>query len=202
MTKPNFTAEELAAEEWRVIRDFPKYEVSNLGRVRRRFDCARAKAGNLAALHAPGPKTKARYVSCNLYGESGLADSRRRINVHRLVALAFLGDPPKDREQVNHKDCDTSNNRVENLEWNSAAEDGKHRSLMGRVLKGANHHFVTNPACVPRGSRNARATIDESTARKIKSRLSNGDRPPDIARDLDVSVRVVYHIRYGAWNHA
>jgi len=163
MPKSTFTNEELATEEWRVIRDFPKYEVSSLGRVRRRFACGRAPAKYLVALHSPAPGNKARYVSCNLYGESGLAESRKRINVHRLVALAFLGDPPKEREQVNHKDGDTTNNRVENLEWNPY----------------------------------------EATARLIKERLAQAERPVDIARDLDISVHIVYHIRYGeGWGHA
>ena len=36
--------------------------------------------------------------------------------VHRLIAITFLSNPD-NLEQVNHKDENPSNNKVENLEW-------------------------------------------------------------------------------------
>lgn len=47
--------------------------------------------------------------------------------VHRLVAKYFIGDPPSAYQvTVNHKDMDTTNNHVENLEWASAKEQLQH----------------------------------------------------------------------------
>lgn len=42
--------------------------------------------------------------------------TQRHVSIHRLVAKAFL-DNPSELPEVNHKDQNTMNNRVENLEW-------------------------------------------------------------------------------------
>lgn len=49
----------------------------------------------------------------------------KTIGVHRLVALAYISNPKKLRE-VNHRDGDIKNNKVENLEWVSSSENTKH----------------------------------------------------------------------------
>ena len=49
-----------------------------------------------------------------------------RIKVHRLVALLWLENPPKDKPTINHKDGNKKNNHVNNLEWVTPQENCRH----------------------------------------------------------------------------
>ena len=48
-----------------------------------------------------------------------------RYAVHRLVAITFLPNP-NNLQVVNHIDGDKSNNKIDNLEWASYADNTKH----------------------------------------------------------------------------
>mmetsp|Transcript_43426 Transcript_43426/g.139579 ORF Transcript_43426/g.139579 Transcript_43426/m.139579 type:complete len:374 (-) Transcript_43426:303-1424(-) len=50
----------------------------------------------------------------------------RQYYVHRLVARAFVGPPPGDDLDVNHKDGNKDNNHVNNLEYMTRSENIKH----------------------------------------------------------------------------
>lgn len=49
----------------------------------------------------------------------------KRMKVHRLVALAFIPNP-ENKATVNHKDGNTINNSIDNLEWASQLENNLH----------------------------------------------------------------------------
>jgi len=64
---------------------------------------------------------------------SGHDHKKRQILVHRLVAEAFIGQPKDGRSQVNHKNLDKSDNRLENLEWVTPEENMRHAYERGRT---------------------------------------------------------------------
>ena len=106
-------------ETWREIKDFPNYEVSNLGNVRNK------KTGKVLK-----PRQKNGYLVVDLL----LDDVIKNLRVHRLVAKAFIPNPD-NLPQVNHKDFNKSNNDVSNLEWISRADNIQHSHDNGRMQK-------------------------------------------------------------------
>lgn len=107
----------MKAEEWKqiVIDDVEyDYSVSNYGRVRN------DKTGQFLK-----PYEQGRYLQVCLNKNK----RRKQLQVHRLVATMFIpNDEPTVKTIVHHKDHNTRNNHVENLEWATQqfnVEDGR-----------------------------------------------------------------------------
>jgi hypothetical protein len=114
-------------EEWRVVPLDPGYEASSKGRIRNK------KTGKLLKPWRAG----AGYLYVQLWR------SRIKTGVHRLVAFAFLGNPPTPRHEVAHNDGDRENNDPANLRWATHAENQadirKHGTGYYHGWKGENH---------------------------------------------------------------
>lgn len=110
------------AEEWRDIPGYEGlYQVSSLGRVKRvkHWKVQDTKRLNKYYRYRKLPekilsimKRPNGYCSVNL----SKGKIQKQFWVHRLVALAFLPHSEEEAE-VNHKDCNPSNNALSNLEW-------------------------------------------------------------------------------------
>lgn len=95
-------------EIWRDIEGFCVcYQVSNFGRVKS------LKYGKERIMKANKDNCGYLYIGLCKDGK------QKHYKIHRIVAQAFLPHPDS-LQQVNHKDEDKTNNRVENLEWCSA----------------------------------------------------------------------------------
>ena len=60
-------------------------------------------------------------------------------SVHRLICIAFHGEPPTPTSEVRHQDGDSSNNRPSNLCWGTAVENWQDKRLHGRATEGEKH---------------------------------------------------------------
>ena len=88
-----------------------KYQVSNTGIIRNKLT---------GKILNPNKDCKG-YLRISLSKNN----VKETIKVHRAVAIAFVGNP-NNLPQVNHKDGNKENNRVENLEWVSNYDNMQH----------------------------------------------------------------------------
>jgi hypothetical protein len=98
-------------EIWKSISEFPNYEVSTLGNVR-----------NIVTGKVLNPSVKGGYFHLTL-SHNKLSKS---VKIHRVVAIAFI-ENPENKSDVNHKDKNKLNNKLENLEWMTRKENNVHR---------------------------------------------------------------------------
>ena len=98
-------------EEWRPIAGYEGlYEISNLGRVKTYYTKGQKLKNDKE--HVLTPHIMGGYYKVVLHKDK----KRKMVNIHRLIAMAFLENPKNDSE-VNHKDENKLNNQVSNLEW-------------------------------------------------------------------------------------
>jgi hypothetical protein len=95
-------------EIWRDIRGYEGlYQVSNLGSIKS-LGNDKSRKEKIKKL----PKSDRGY----LYAHLSKNGERITVAVHRLVAIAFIGES-KNYNEINHKDENKLNNNVNNLEW-------------------------------------------------------------------------------------
>ena len=116
----------LIAPDFYPIPGFSNYGISEDGRII-----------NLTTKRICKPNKRLRgYLTCNLVSDKNSDLPIKKFHsyfVHRLMALTFL-DPGNeysvDELQVNHKDGNTSNNHIDNLEWVTPSENVQHAIKM------------------------------------------------------------------------
>ena len=172
-------------EEWRPVAGYENtYEVSNLGRVRRNRTCKGFPAGRIKSQQiAPHG-----YPCVHLFR----GYTRTRFAVHRLVAKAFLG-PIDAGLEVNHRDGNKQNNRLENLELVTRRENCRHAVRIGLMTT---------------GERRPRSKLTAEKVRAIRAAYTQGGRAAGgkgqeaLAKEHGVCRETIRDIVKGrAWTH-
>lgn len=108
-------------EVWKPIKNYEdKYEISTYGRIRSSQRTAKRNEDKIITLFI----NESGYPMVKLY--NGAKRIGKKFRVHRLVAETFISNIDPQKEWVNHKDHDRTNNHVDNLEWCTPRENTHH----------------------------------------------------------------------------
>lgn len=136
---------DLPDEEWKDIKDFEGlYQVSNYGRVKSLGRIKNCKSSNqftafdsmIVVKKRIMKLKKDRYLRVQLYDKNG--DSKY-YSVHKLVGDAFIKNDDK-KPIIDHKNNNTYDNRVNNLQWTTYSENARYSYDRGRIKKIGKEH--------------------------------------------------------------
>lgn len=146
-------------EIWKDIDGYPGYQVSNMGRVK-----SLVKAYRREEIILKGSPNTTGYILVQLYHEPR---KRKSLLVHRLVMLTFQPNPVMDELEVNHKDLDTTNNKMSNLEWVTSQGNKDHYT--------ASEKFKTVIIKVPKGEEQHLSKLTEGQVLEIRRLYDSGE---------------------------
>lgn len=169
-------------EIWKTIYGFSNYEISNLGRIKRKPYASTDSFGRVY-------DHKERILSEKISKlENGRNDYKRvkiirddgvgiNIGVHRLVALMFVPNP-YNKPEVDHIDSDRANNVYTNLQWVTKSEN-----MEKAIVPGHN------------GDTNGNSKLKEAEVLEIVKLLTEGISTCEIARKFSVNRETISKIR-------
>ena len=165
-------------EIWKSVKDFPDYEISNLGRVK-----------SYKVPHWRDPHILVPFIVGSGYYQVDLHKQKKGFSsyVHHLVLETFV-EPKSDGYQTNHKNGIKTDNRVENLEWITQSENIKHAFRTGlKTIRGIMHP-------------NAKLRNEEVI--EIRRLAKSGIKQTVIAKMFKVTKYNIYCIiHHKSWNH-
>lgn len=175
--------------EWRDVPGYEgNYQVSNLGEVlsvRRRVRNRNGYFWTKGKMLKPTRVTSG-HLMVGLY-TTGIYKATWA-SVHRLVLLAFVGPCPDGMEACHFPDIDKTNNRLDNLRW-----DTHKANVQDSIIQGAH--------C--RGERGGNAKLKEEDIPFIRA-MNDGvyGRMSEVARSFGVNAATIRDIWVGkTWRH-
>lgn len=129
-------------EIWKQLEIRPDYEISNLGRVRRKRRALKyaKKYGDYAYI-----KGSIGVGYFQIFIRPNYIDKAIPLRINRLVAHAFIPNP-YNKPYVNHINGIKTDNRVDNLEWTTAQENTQHAiNVLGTHTGGNDWSGKNNP---------------------------------------------------------
>ena len=123
-------------EIWKTIEGYPNYKVSNMGNVKS------LNYRNTGKEEILKPNKSRGYLKVRLCKDGKI----KPMQLHRLVALAFVQNDSIFNTDVNHKNECKTDNRACNLEWCDATYNNNYGNRKEKVSKAnTNHPKISKP---------------------------------------------------------
>lgn len=159
-------------EEFRDLKDFDNYQISNLGRIysKKRRACLKVKRLGNSGYYQVRLSKDGKYVYKNL---------------HRLLAETFIPNPNNYRT-VNHINGNKLDNRLANLEWADDCKQQHEACLLG--LKPTTQHILTTEEIIEvyklysEGVSQSKLAKQFNTRKQQIAKLVKGQRHKDLFR--------------------
>lgn len=157
------------------------YSVSNDGFVRQDVDYLRRKAGQILPQFIQGFG----YLKVQII----VNGVRRYVSVHRMVAELFIPNP-ENKRTVNHKDGNSLNNRVDNLEWMTHKENITHAKENGLFGSGKTlkYHLYR------RDRRGAPVVFDDTVVKMLRQEYQKNRSYSETARRFGMVKQTVHRL--------
>lgn len=157
-------------EVWKDVNGYEgKYKISNLGRLKNK----RGEFINGSNIHG--------YIRVMLFGDKKV----KTISIHRLVAIHFI-ENDNNKPYVNHIDGNKQNNRVDNLEWCTQAENIQ--------------HSIENGLKTDCGENSKKHKLTKEDVNFIRTRYIPRDKiysAKELAKKFNISRREIYRVIKG-----
>lgn len=119
-------------ELWEDIVGVTNYQISNLGNVKRLKHKKPRGKSSIQEYRTYKEAYLSPYVGTNGYVVVNIVG--KPYYVHRLIAIAFIPNP-EHLPEINHIDCNKTNNELSNLEWCTRQQNAKHAQENGLYAK-------------------------------------------------------------------
>lgn len=177
VTMDDYKVQDLPNEEWRTIKDYPNYMVSNHARVKSIATVVEYKDGRRrqrrekikTQTHSHG------YVVVRLFNQ----DNERGvlIKVHRLIAEAFIPNP-ENKPYIDHINTIRDDNRIENLKWVTHKEN-MNNPISKKNLSDAGKRWTSRPGMRNKMSKIRKMQLMDSDFRQ---RMKESNNQPEVLR--------------------
>ena len=170
--------------EWRSIKDYPEYEISKTGIIRKRILNSVSKRYKYHYLKRRKPHN-------GNYRIVGLKDPNTKrfkcISIHKLILESFIGPCPYGHE-AHYKDGIKYHDTLENLEWATPSEKRKHSFKIGTISH--------------RGEKHPNAKLTNRDVKKIRHMHEHGITMTNLGKQYGVTHSAISNIiSRKSWSH-